>query len=196
MADQRERDAGPADGHGGISRRQFIQGAVVVASVTTTGASAPATTPETAVPASPATKVLTLEERSLLTAVLNRIIPADRLMPGAGDIGVVNFIDDALVAAPHLRAHIVGLLTKLQILGGSPDVSEAALDVLLHRIEHEESDSFDLLVQATYTGYYGHPRVLDALGWMRPEEVASKLGPFDVTLLETVRTRGPVQKHV
>ncbi len=196
MAEHQETDRGPADGQGGISRRQFIQGAVVVASVATTGASALTTAPETAVPATLVTKVLTLEERSVLTAVLNRIIPADGVMPGAGDVGVVNFIDDALVAAPHLRAPVVGLLTKLQILGGSTDVSEAALEDLLHRIEQEDSDSFDLLVQATYTGYYGHPRVLDALGWMPPEQVVSELQPFDVTLLEGVRKRGPVPTDV
>jgi len=38
-------------------------------------------------------------------------------------------------------------------------MSDDALDDRLHTIEQAQPGAFDLLLQATYTGYYRHPKV-------------------------------------
>src|SRR5438128_981274 len=88
----------------GISRRAFIQG--VIAASAATGVVALAE-PGAAVPQS-AGAVLTAEQASRLTLVLDRLIPADGPMPAAGALGIGGFIDKALVAAPNLRPQILG----------------------------------------------------------------------------------------
>lgn len=162
-----------------LSRRRFLE---VVAASAAAGIALPATGSSPAVVS--AGTVLTSDEMNALTAVLNRLIPASGQMPGAGDLGIAVFIDRALSAAPHLKPHLASVLAATGRIE-----SPADLDAVMQRLEHEQADSFDTLVQAAYTGYYSHADVLSALGWSDPEESAHQLPPFDVTLLAAVRRR-------
>jgi hypothetical protein len=172
-----------------ISRRQFIHG-VMIASATAAGLAALPSTAD-GVPPSIAIKDLTSEQVQKLTSVLNQIVPGNGVMPAAGDLGVARFIGQALEAAPHLRHHILGVLAALpegQAFTQLPDT--AATDAMLHRLESEQRDSFDLLVQATYVGYYSHARVQEILGWIDRVDAEYQIEPFDVASLEVVRQRG------
>jgi hypothetical protein len=171
-----------------ISRRQFMQGVMLASATAASLATSPA--PAAGLSSGTATTVLTPVQNRVLALVLNRIIPAHGIVPGAGDLGVAGFIDQALEAAPHLRARIVGLLASLpdeQTLRQLPD---AELDALLQRLESDQRHSFDLLLQATYTGYYSHAQVQNALGWVDPVDSGYGMVPFDDGSLESVRLRG------
>ena len=170
-----------------ISRREFIQGAVVASAAVTVGALPVSTTAQGS--AASVTTVLTADQSAVLTLVLDRLVPGDSAMPPAGQLGIAEFIDRALAAAPHLRRHVVGLLSKLPDEESVRQLSGPELDDYLHRLEQSDAESFDILVQATYTGYYGHPKVLTVLGWNDPSEPGHELAPFDVALLEDVRKR-------
>ena len=184
---------------GTISRRRLLQS--VIASAATTAASAlPASAaprsapgPPTATTAGDARTGLTREQREQLTRVLNRLVPADGDMPGAGDIGVGQFIDDLLVEAPHLRRSILDVLAAVPPPGAE---ATAALDDRLRRIEQEQPASFNLLLHATSTGYYNDPQVLDAIGWVPPDAQVARPEPADTTLLDAVRRRGPIYRNV
>ena len=116
------------------------------------------------------TGALTTGQTSVLTTVLNRLIPAEKAMPAAGALGIAGFIDATLVAAPHLRQDIFGVLAALPSADELGRWSDDALEARLREIEREQPKAFDLLLQATYTGYYRHPRVLAALGGVESDQ--------------------------
>jgi len=179
------------DRHGTVSRRRFIQG-VIATSATAGIVGLPTVTGATAAP----TRVLTTAQGRALTRVVNQLIPAEGAMPGAGTLGVVEYIDKALAVAPHLRRHILTVLTALPDSATLEQLSAADLDRQLRHIEQEQNESFDILLQATYSGYYTHPRVVAALGWTDFEQLPDHWEPFDVRLLDNVRNRGSIYKDV
>jgi hypothetical protein len=129
-----------------------------------------------------------MEQCDLLTKVLNRVVPAEGAMPACGDLGIANYVDDLLADASHLRRPILDILTEVQTAQAPGELTGEELDEVLGRIERRHRDSFDAMLQAAYTGYYGHPKVLKAIGWVEPEVPAG----FDDRLLEAVRRRGPL----
>ena len=192
---------GPRDGT--LSRRALLQSVIAASAATTAAAAAafPTTAAARLVPGTTATAGdavtgLTQTETRLLTRVLNRLVPADGAMPGAGDIEVAQFIDDLLIEAPHLRRPILDVLTAVHTAGPATQASDAALDAQLTRIEQAHPAAFGVLVHATYTAYYSHPQVLDAIGWVPPDAEVAPPEPFDTTVLDAVRRRGPIYKDV
>jgi hypothetical protein len=166
-----------------ISRRQFME---VVAASAAAGVVLPGSA------SAPASDVLSASQTGTLTAILNRLIPPAGNMPGAGDLGIAAFIQAAVAAAPHLRHHIELALTAASEVQASAQTEDHGrqLDAVLQRLEREQNESFDLLLQAAYTGYYSHPKVLAALRWVDPsDESQIQPPPFDVTLLAAVRRR-------
>jgi len=192
---QHKKKGHPKEGAQTISRRKFLEGVLVASAATGV-----ATLPTTAAAAAPGAvaragtaglTVLTPREGQLLTAVLNCLVPAEGTRPGAGDIGIATYIDDALVDAPHLRRPILDVLSAIHTADVYDRGSRAELEAELTRIEREQKASFDVLLQATYTGYYSHPQVLKAIGWEGPREPDEPFEPFDVAALDEVRRRGP-----
>jgi hypothetical protein len=182
MADEQEKD-GTADLQETVSRRRFIQGVIAASAAAGIGALSTAT-------AGTAPQVLTADQSRVLASVLNHLIPANGVMPAAGDLGIAGFIDRVLDKAPHLRDPIVGLLAALPNQDVFTRLSDVQVDGLLHRLEQEQNESFDILLQATYTGYYSHPQVLATIGWVDAHESTHELVRFDEALLDEVRKRG------
>ena len=189
-----------------ISRRTFIEG--VVAASTAAGAVAVGARSAAAGALAPtadggggagvaadaaALEVLTPAQGRVLAAVLNRLVPADGAMPGAGDAGVTGYIDQALLDAPHLRRPLVDLLDELRGCG-FVRLPGAAQDERLCRLAADRPASFEALLHAAYTGYYSNPSVLTAAGWLPAGGAAPE--PFDLTRLDAVRKRGPIYRDV
>ena len=192
-----------------ISRRTFIEGVVaasaatgaVAATARSAAGSAPAPTTDAgdgarlagvAGDAAPF-EVLTPEQGRLLTAVLDRIIPADGVMPAAGDAGVAGYVDRVLQDAPHLRRPVVDLLDELRGCGFAC-LPGPERDERLRRLAADRPEPFDVLLHAAYAGYYSNPRVLTAAGWLPAGSAPPE--PFDPTLLDAVRRRGPIYRNV
>lgn len=176
----------------GITRRQFFEGVAVVGA----GAAAIVGTmrvEEAATAGRVGTAFTRLTEREgrLLTAVLDRLIPPDGVMPGAGEMQIAHFIDRLMADAPHISAPVRQVLKSASPTeGGVP--SPVRLDERLRAIERDDPQSFTALLQAAYAGYYGHPDVLEKLGWT---ELHTRAEPFDVRLVEAVRRRGALYRE-
>ncbi|MDE0194041.1 MAG: gluconate 2-dehydrogenase subunit 3 family protein [bacterium] len=211
MADRakRERQDTRRRPDGAISRRKFIQGAVAV-SAAAGAAAVPAKARGGPLPA-PALdardsagageeargyEILTPEQGRVLTAVLNRIIPATDVMPGAGDVGIARFVDGVLVDAPHLRPRITSLLHAVDSGERFANLRESEQDARLREMARREKVSFDTLLRAAYTGYYSEPRVLAAIGRAPRSDSGGPPGSFDTRLLDAVRRRGPIYRRV
>jgi hypothetical protein len=192
-----------------MSRRTFLQDVMVFSAAATAvslpaataGVRAAGTSAESAqalasVAGGTGLKVLTPEEGRLLTLVLDRLVPAEGTKPGAGDIGITAYIDGVLADAPHLRRPILDVLTRVQTAGAFAPDSGASLDEVLRGVERDEKASFEVLLQATYTGYYNHPQVLHAIGWVGPDEPTGPPPAFDQAMLREVLERGPIYRDV
>lgn len=213
MAHGAKRDAGRQgtrrQPEAAISRRRFIQGAVV-ASAAAGAAALPAQarggtalTPTGAVAGAAgrgadakAYRVLTPEQGRALEAILNRLVPADDVMPGAGDAGVARFMDGVLAEAPHLRPHVMALLHEADARERFAGLTEAEQDARLREMARRHGEWFDTLLRAAYTGYYSEPRVLAAIGRGPQSESRGPAAPFDTRLLDAVRKRGPIYRDV
>jgi hypothetical protein len=190
-----------------ISRRGFIQGAVAVSAAAgaaalpakARGGNAP-TSMRDAVDSAGAGEdargyaVLTPEQGRVLGAILNRIIPANDVMPGAGDAGVARFVDGVLVDAPHLRLRVIALLNEADARERFAGLPEAAQDARLRELARHRKDAFDTLLRAAYTGYYSEPRVLAAIGRRPRPDGPGPTEPFDTSRLDAVRKRGPIYR--
>lgn len=190
-----------------VSRRRFLQGVIAASAATGVAATLPTVAAESvpvaaaanrvaAVAAGSTWQVLSGEQTGLLAHVLNRLLPAEGAMPAAGDIGVATYIDGVLADAAHLRQPIFDILSEVAVAGEAVVQSPESLDAMLSRLERTHKASFASLIETAYTGYYSHPDVLKAIGWVHPGNEVDSLETLDASLLEDVVRRGPVYKHV
>lgn len=141
--------------------------------------------------------IFTEAQRALLTAVLNRIIPAEDQLPGAGDLGVADFVEQvAGQGASMRRLFIEGLalieITAVQLQGKEfSELSSTAQDAVLKEVETRNFSFFDTLIRQCYNGYYTSPEVFQLIGYQRKLAHEYQHQPFDESLLEPQRQRQP-----
>ncbi|HCP24790.1 MAG: gluconate 2-dehydrogenase subunit 3 family protein [SAR202 cluster bacterium] len=149
-------------------------------------------------------QVLSPGQRSLLTEVINRIVPANDKMPAAGDLGIAAFIEGVAAEKPALTRLLNEGLTKIAVAagqqspGGFAQLSDATKDELLRGIEASDPVFFDQLVLQTYNGYYTNPDVFAAIGYTVPKLAPPGSQPelLDTSLLDEQRKRAPFWKKV
>lgn len=139
------------------------------------------------------------EHRELLAAILDEIIPpsADAGLPGAGELGIGDWIEERLRAQPGLDTLLAQGLSRVNRLVETRDAgSFAALSrpdrvALLREVEATEPAFFGALLLHTYLGYYAHRRVTERLGVQSPPQPKGHdLEAGDLGLLDPVR-QGP-----
>jgi hypothetical protein len=151
-----------------------------------------------------AKRFFTDAQSDLMTAVLDRIIPADKQRPGAGESGVAAWIDGAVARSVHMRRLFARGLPQIEIrarsafAGEFSELSNEQKDNVLKQVEAADPDFFSELVRQTYNGYYMNPRVLELCGLeARPPQPRGhhvELG--NINLVENVKLRGKVYKEV
>jgi Gluconate 2-dehydrogenase subunit 3 len=164
-----------------------------IAGPQTEAAVTPAPTPSVAPP------VLYPEQRQLLRAVLNQMVPARADLPAAGDLDVGASIERTLATSAALRRTVLEVLQNIRIWSERRTGAEfVALDRerqvrVLEEVEHRWPTEFVALVQHAYRGYYTLPVVQAALGFETrpPQPLGHELPPFDPDLLAQQRARAP-----
>ena len=148
--------------------------------------------------------LFTSDQRNLVRAVLDRIIPAEGDRPGAGAIGVADYLERAIAPSPGARRLFLDGLAEIELVAsrqagaafvGLPGVRQ---DEILTLVETARPVFFDQLVNRTYEGYYGNPRVLVAIGHdpRPPQPRGYTLPAFDPAVLDQVRARCPIFRVV
>ena len=150
-------------------------------------------------PPAGAPPVLDDDQRTLLAAILDRIVPANGPLPGAGELGVGATIERTLAVSPSLRRLFFEGFVEVRLASSrradrdfralDPD----AQDALLGAVEIDYPAFFVALVEHTYRGYYTDPRVHAAIGWESrpPQPLGHHLPAFDPSLLDAQRGREP-----
>ena len=147
----------------------------------------------------------------LMTAMLNRIIPEDDKYPGAGDLGLVDYIDKVMFDPIYLARHDLNLrrlfaegmkFTEINAVNAY-DKEFVSLDTeqqtnVLRKVEEEFPLFFEALVNYTYNGYYTDYRVLEICGapTRPPQPLGHSLPASDFSSTEQVKARGPIYKDV
>jgi hypothetical protein len=144
------------------------------------------------------------EERAL-ASVLDAIIPpnADGRFPGAGELGLADHIAQALRQAPETKQTIVQGLSAIDDLARQRHAPAFAALSPPDRQEvlraHATADEGFLptLIFYTYTSYYRHPRVVEALGLepRAPHPKGYEMAPSDLSLLAPVRRRSKLYRE-
>jgi hypothetical protein len=139
------------------------------------------------------------DEERALASVLDEIIPprSDGKLPGAGELGLALYIENAVRQTPDLGPAIAQGLTMLHDLAGrrgargfaalsSPDKLE-----VLNEIATTQPGFLPGLIFHTYAGYYQDGRVMEALGLepRPPHPDGYEMETGDLTLLDVVRRR-------
>jgi hypothetical protein len=141
-------------------------------------------------------KIFTDDQSTLLTAVLNKIVPANGNLPSAGDLGIAVFIESAINADPALRRLFTEGLAQISITASQrgndfSGLSDSDKDEVLKEVESNNSLYFSTLVRQCYNGYYTNETVLSIIGYepISPENYVYK--PLDESLLAPQRERAP-----
>ena len=149
-------------------------------------------------------RVFSQAQRSLLTCVINRIIPPKDNMPGAGSLGIAGFIENVAANTTSLTRLFNEGLAQIAVAAG-PDftsafesLSDTAKDDLLRSIEAVNPTFFDQLVLQTYNGYYTNSEVFKLIGYELPKLAPPGAHPalLDESLLDHQRNREPFWKKV
>ena len=144
------------------------------------------------------------EEARALVHVLDELIPAsaDGRLPSGGELGLHDHLADALGAMPELRAMVTESLATLLALarqrdpGGLDAMTPAARAAVLAELATSAHALPPILALHAFTGYYQHPRVVEALGLepRAPHPQGYQMAPNDLSLLEPVRRRGKMYR--
>ncbi|MCY4192643.1 MAG: hypothetical protein OXD36_09345 [Rhodobacter sp.] len=133
------------------------------------------------------------KERRLLDSILDQLVPGSRekSIPGAGEIGVADYLAGVATRRPDFGAALRRLLARASGLGDRVD------PVAVRQLERAMPKEFADLLTETYKGYYSRPDMRAKVGVgahpVHPSgyEVAQESAGFIEGLVEPVRARGP-----
>ncbi len=138
------------------------------------------------------------DQKRLLAAVLDQVIPPSAKLPGGGEVGLAEYVDAALQHTPPLRDMIAAGLESLaqdSLAKHGGRFEELSRD---QKIDLLNQQGFLLpLIFHTYTGYYQNERVLSALGRepRPPHPQGYEMAEDDLSLLDPVRRRGKLYRE-
>ena len=148
----------------------------------------------------------TAEQEDILRALLDEVIPpsSDGRLPGAGGLDLAGHVARTVRQTPMLAPVVQYGLSAIAELAGtrSPDgwagLARAERSALLAEFAAGDQLFMPALLFLAYSGYYQHPRVVEALGLEArpPHPKGYAMDAFDTTLLDPVRRRGKIYRDV
>ena len=144
-------------------------------------------------------QVFSPAQRELLDAVLDRIIPPQDNRPGAGSLGIGDFVESVAAGEPGLTRMFVQGLAAIEIAAaehgpnGYTAMSNEQKDATLRSVEASHAGFFEQLVLQVYNGYYTNLTVFESIGYSLSSvpDSGAKLDLLDESLLEAQRQRPP-----
>ena len=142
------------------------------------------------------------EQVELLRDVLDRLIPSNERLPGAGESGIADYVAGAAAESKGLSDLLANGLALIESVSQADhsnrfrDLSGEQRDGVLKRIEQEQELFFQELVRHTYNGYYSNSRVIEALGLdpRPPQPRGYTVEAGNLALIENVKRRGQMYR--
>ena len=137
------------------------------------------------------------DDRALLMAALDTLIPGQAAWPAAGALGTADAVEQAALAQPAWQRALDACLAAIRELAKPADFHALDADrreALLETVEQAQPDAFRVLVELAYRAYYLHPKVLALCGdaGRPPQPLGYDLPPFDPALLARQRRKPPL----
>ena len=140
---------------------------------------------------------LSPQQRALLDAILDRLIPAAGNLPGAGQAGAADHIDGVAGGSARMARLFAAGLRSIESAAARRGSSFVEMtgdhqDEILRSVESNKSAFFETLLMHTYNGYYSNPAVVEALGLepRPPQPRGHEVAFGDFSSLEAVQSRG------
>ena len=118
-------------------------------------------------------------------------------MPGAGDLGVIEFIENLVAPDPSLRRLVNEGLSRI-VVAASLHYSQEFVELdkdgqneALKEVQAQQPEFFAFLLRQCYNGYYTNAQIQDLIGYQRPSPREYEYKPFDESLLAPQRQRAP-----
>lgn len=143
---------------------------------------------------------LTNVQRANLTAALDTLLPGDEWWPAAGGLGLVDRVMELADLDPSHPGMVSEALSVL--FADFHEQGAGARTAAMERLEAGHPALFGILQLLAYNAYYTDARVLDVVesrtGYEArpPQPLGYFLEPFDESLLEKVKARGPFWRRV
>lgn len=148
---------------------------------------------------------LSRDEKRALVATLDLIVPPGRddRMPGAGALGVADFVEANLREHPELRPALVEGLARLDELSAArasrpfAELEASERRAVLDATVETQPAFLGPLIFQTYVAYYRDARVLEALGLepRPPYPRGHAVPPTDFSILDPVRQMAPFYRR-
>lgn len=142
-----------------------------------------------------------MTDQDMLSALLDTLLPGDGAdWPAAGKHGLAERTWTLAEAIPGGKEGLVTILRALP--EGFGDVEGAKRESDLKIIEAAQPEAFEKTVTAAYNAYYTDPAIRDVIERLTgyenrpPQPDGYALPPFDESLLDQVRARGPIWRAV
>lgn len=136
----------------------------------------------------------------LIRTVLDRLLPPNQELPGAGAMGMGAKVEEEARLVPANGAALKQILDQLP--NGFTQFDGALQDETLRTIENAMPQVFFLLIVMAYNTYYTDERVLKLIeretGYAArpPQPLGYELKPFDESVLAKVRQRPPFYRKI
>ncbi|WP_417724289.1 hypothetical protein [Salipiger sp.] len=136
-----------------------------------------------------------------LNALVDTLLPGDGGdWPSAGALDLGPRMAEMAALAPGGTDALETVLARLPDTFGAMD--QPARQALLAEIEDADPERFGRIVTAAYNAYYTTPAVRDVIERLTgyenrpPQPLGYALPPFDESLLDAVKARGPIWRAV
>jgi hypothetical protein len=135
------------------------------------------------------------------SAVLDELVPARNGVPGAGSLGIGEYVEARLAGVVGMISQSLAALDALaQEQAGAQfaDLAPEQRAPLLSEAAASHPGFLESLIFHTYNGYYQHPRVSAAIGLEArpPHPLGYELETGDLSLLDPVRQRDKLYREV
>lgn len=136
-------------------------------------------------------------DRSMLTAVLDRLIPAVDDLPGAGSMGLGQKVERLAQKSGRFKSALMRVMDAFSLdptahaSGGFSSLPEDEQDTAITEVEEAMPGAFGTFLELVYVVYYSEPSVHERIGWpggpVQPKGFA--LAQFDEAILEKAKAR-------
>ena len=143
-------------------------------------------------------------QKETLKFAMDEIIPANKKMPSASEIGSVDYVLKILEKIPEISPLFLSLTDKIEIQSlQQSNTSFTKLEkeeriTILTNMEQTDPELFKVLKDFTYESYYTSEKVYELIKY-EPHPtgtVGPKMKPFDEKLLDRVKNISPMYTKI
>jgi len=134
----------------------------------------------------------------VLSAALDRLIPAVDDLPGAGAMGLADEVTSRCKADDRFWNAHTTVVERLSAVDGFLNLAGSEQDEVIAATEKAVPDEFGLWLDVVYTIYYMQPSVHQHLGWhgQPPQPGGNFMPPWDPSVLDVIKQREPFWRKV